>query len=194
MNSSRFANVKPIIEVDPKLPGVIAKVVAKATRLDPEKRYQTQKEMLADMKMIGQLIKSGKLDRPDIELTEGPPKTVMIVESSHEMQDLFRARFKKEGYRALVMRSPALALQRFDDEPDVADVVIFSCIGSGREGLDAFNRFAKTSSTAQVPAILLLDKIQTGWDKQAELANHRIALTMPVKMRQLRDTIKKLTD
>jgi serine/threonine-protein kinase len=194
MNSSRFANIKPIIEVDPKLPGVIAKVVAKATKLDPEKRYQTQKEMLADMKMIGQLIKSGKLDRPDIELTEGPPKTVMIVESSHEMQDLFRARFKKEGYRALVMRSPALALQRFDDDPDVADVVIFSCIGSGREGLDAFNHFAKTSSTTRVPAILLLDKIQTGWDKQAELADHRIALTMPVKMRQLRDTIKKLTD
>lgn len=194
MNNSRFANIKPILEVAPEIPGVIAKVVSKAIKIDPDKRYQTQKEMLADMKMIGQLIKSGKLDRPDIELTQGPPRTVMVVESSQEMQDVFRAKFKKEGYRALVMRNPALALQRFDGEPDVADVVIFSCIGLGRAGLEAFNQFAKTSATSRVPAILLLDKAQAEWGRDAEMADHRMTLAMPVKMRQLRAAVTKLVD
>ena len=67
----------------------------------------------------------------------------MIVESSQDMQDVFRARFKKEGYRALVMRNPSLALQRFDGETGVADVVIFSCIGLGREGLERFQPIRK---------------------------------------------------
>ena len=194
MNNSRFSNIKPIKEVDPSIPGVIAKVVSRAIKLDPEKRYQTQKEMLVDLKTIGQLIKSGKLDKADVDLVEnaGPPKTVMIVESSQEMQDVFRAKFKKDGYRVLVMRSPSLAMRRFDGEPGVADVVIFSCIGLGREGLEAFNQFAKTSATTRVSAILLLDKNQGEWSSVAELADHRVALTMPVKMRQLRDAIETL--
>ena len=194
MNNSRFSNIKPIKEIDSSIPGVIAKVVSKAIKLDPDKRYQTQKEMLVDLKTIGQLIKTGKLDKADIDIEEnaGPPKTVMIVESSVEMQDVFRAKFKKDGYRALVMRSPSLAMRRFDGEPGVADVVIFSCIGLGREGLDAFNHFAKTSATTRVPVILLLDKNQGEWASTAELAEHRKVLTMPVKMRQLRDAIETL--
>ena len=68
MNNSRFSNIKPIVDVDPEIPGVIAKVVGKAIKLDVEKRYQTQKEMLVDMKMVGQLIKNGKLDKADAVL------------------------------------------------------------------------------------------------------------------------------
>ena len=196
MNNSRFSNIKPIVDVDPKIPGVIAKVVGKAIKLDVDKRYQTQKEMLVDMKMIGQLIKNGKLDKADAILDEsaGPPKSVMIVESSAEMQDIFRAKFKKEGWRALVMRNPSLALRRFDGEPSVADVVIFSCIGLGRAGVDAFNEFATATATSRVPAILLLDKKHDGWESEAQLqAEHHLSLQMPVKMKQLRLAINQLT-
>ena len=196
MNNSRFSNIKPIVDVDPEIPGVIAKVVGKAIKLDVEKRYQTQKEMLVDMKMVGQLIKNGKLDKADAVLDEtmGPPKNVMIVESSAEMQDIFRAKFKKEGWRALVMRNPSLALRRFEGEPSVADVVIFSCIGLGRAGMDAFNEFASSNATRRVPAILLLDKKHDGWETEAQLdAEHRLALKMPVKMKQLRTAINQLT-
>ena len=35
MNNSRFANIKPILDVAPELPGPIAKVVSKAIKLDP---------------------------------------------------------------------------------------------------------------------------------------------------------------
>lgn len=194
MNNSRFSNIKPIQEVAPELPGIITKVVGKAIRLDVDKRYQTQKEMLVDLKMIQQLIKTGKLDKAeDLREDVGPQISVMIVESSQEMQDAFRARFKKEGWRALVMRSPSLALRRFEGEPDVADVIIFSCVGLGREAIDAFNHFARTPATSSAPAILLLDKLQENWKQHAELSDHRVAMTMPVKMRQLRDVINKLT-
>ena len=67
------------------------------------------------------------------------------------------------------MRSPSLALRRFEGEPDVADVIIFSCIGLGREAIDAFNHFARTPATSRAPAILLLDKMQDSWKQHAEL-------------------------
>lgn len=192
MNNSRFSNIKPIHEVAPDLPKIVAKVVGKAIRLDPTKRYQTQKEMLQDMKMLQQLLKSGKLDKAD-ELEESVTvgRTVMIVESNQQMQDVFRAKFKEAGNRALVMRNPSLALRRFDGEPGVADVVIFSCIGLGRAGLEAFQEFITGSATAKVPAILLLDKSQS-WQVETDLQDHHATLRMPVKMRQLRETIASL--
>ena len=142
--------------------------------------------------MLQQLHKSGKLDKVD-ELAETAPvgRTIMVVESNPQMQDIFRAKFKQDGNRALVMRNPSLALRRFDHEPGVADIVIFSCIGLGRAGLEAFNEFSANSATAKVPAILLLDKDQD-WQPQKELPQHQAWLQMPVKMRQLRDTISEL--
>ena len=193
MNNSRFSNIKPIQDHDPNLPSFLAKIVGKAVKLDPEKRYQHFKEMLVDLKTAGQLIKSGKLDRDDFDAEDvRPPKSVMIVESSQEMQDALRNRLKKEGYRALVMRNAALAMKRFEGESKVADVVIFSCIGLGREGLDAFNHFSKTSATSRVPAILLLDKAQAGWSELALTAEHRVVLKMPVKMRAIREALSRL--
>lgn len=191
MNNSRFSNLKPIQSVDPELPAVLSKIVAKAIKLDPNERYQTQTAMLVDLKTAGMLIKNGKLERADIDLEAAAPKNVMIVESSAEMQDVFRARLKKEGYRALVMRNVSLAMRRLEGEDNVADAVIFSCIGLGREGLEAFNAFAKNSATCKLPAILLLDKQHTDWAKHAELADHRVVLQMPVKMRQLREALEK---
>lgn len=193
MNNSRFSNIKPILDVDPNLPSFLAKIVGKAVKLDPEKRYQHFKEMLVDLKTAGQLIKSGKLDRDDFDTEDvRPPKSVMIVESSQEMQDALRNRLKKEGYRALVMRNASLALKRFDGEAKVADVVIFSCIGLGREGLEAFNQFARATASSRIPAILLLDRVQAEWAELAQTAEHRVVLTMPVKMRAIREALGKL--
>ena len=192
MNNSRFHNIKPIHEVDPDLPKIVAKVVGKAIRLDPEKRYQQQKEMLQDMKMLQQLYKAGKLDSAeDLDETEAVGRTIMIVESNPQMQDVFRSKFKQDGNRALVMRNPSLALRRFESEPKVADVVIFSCIGLGRAALEAFDEFASGSLTAKVPAILLLDKDQD-WQPKTSSGDHRSILHMPVTMRQLRTAIAKL--
>ena len=47
MNNSRFHNIKPLHEVAPDLPKIVSKVVGKAIRLDPEKRYQQQKGNVA---------------------------------------------------------------------------------------------------------------------------------------------------
>jgi len=197
MSSVRFQEIKPLQEVDPELPMRLAMITNKALELNPEKRFQTQNEMLVEMKAAGERIKEGKLDREDASLETAnslgaQAKTVMIVESSAEVQDLFRERLKKEGYRVLVMRSPSLAMRRLDGEPGVANCVVFSCLGLGSEGLDAFNLFGRNGPTKSVPAILLLAKKQKDWESQAALCDHRIVVTMPVKMSQFHQTLRQL--
>ncbi len=200
LSSNRYRDIKPINEVDQDVPRRIAMIVRKAMDLNPDKRYQTQGELLGELKLTLKQLKEGSLDRDDADsngaadVPLGPPKSVMVVESNPQMQDKFRSRMKKEGYRVLVMRDPSLAMRRFESEPEVADCVVFSCLDLGREGVDAFNRFGNLAATRNTPAILLLDKKQQEWEAQAETTDRRIVLTMPISMRQLRAAITKITN
>ena len=197
MNTSRFNNIKPIKVVAPELPPRVAMIVKKAMELDPEKRYQSQTEMLADLKIVQLRLKEGRLDQEEdpetvANVTTTTQKSVMIVESNPEMQDVFRTRLKKEGFRVLVMRDPALALQRFEREPNVADCVVFSCLDLGSQAAQAFVRFGQLTSTKHLPAVLLLDTKQKAWAEQVETNEHRMILTMPIKMRELRSILEKV--
>jgi CheY-like chemotaxis protein len=198
LSNSRYQDVKPVSEIDPDLPRRIVMIVHKAMELNPEKRYQTQTEMLTDLRVTRKRLKEGDLaDGEDLENGNvaaplGPTKSVMIVESNPNMQDVFRRRLKKEGYRVLVMRNPSLAALRFEQEPNVADCVVFSCLDLGSQGVEAFNHFGRMAATKHIPAILLLDKKQQSWKDQADQTGQRVVLTMPVKMKQLREILRHM--
>ena len=48
--------------------------------------------------------------------------------------------------------------------------------------------------TISVPALLLLDEPQKGWKEQASVAEHRIVMTMPITMKDLRSKLAALMD
>ena len=48
--------------------------------------------------------------------------------------------------------------------------------------------------TVSVPAVLLLDEPQKDWKQQASVAEHRIVLTMPITMKDLRSKLAALMD
>jgi serine/threonine-protein kinase len=124
---------------------------------------------------------------------EGATRTVMIVESKIEAQDLLRERLKKHGYRVLIFSDPLRAITRFEDaDRRPADCVVFSTVNLGRSALDAFNKFGVLASTKDVPAILFVDEKQTELVKSAALSEHRVLLSMPLKVRELRSTLLKL--
>src|SRR5260221_830659 len=73
---------------------------------------------------------------------EGADRTIMIVESRIEMQDVFREKLKKYGYRVLVFSDPARAIVRIEDAPTkLIDCILFSTLALGDEALEAFNKF-----------------------------------------------------
>jgi serine/threonine-protein kinase len=183
--------------VAPTIPLALARVVSKAIELDPARRYQTPGEMLADLKLAAKRVadaKDGQVAHEDAVRLEGQddqgqPRKLMIVESDHKMQDVFRDLFKKQGYRVLVTNDPERLFQRLYDDIRAFDVLLISSGQIGREALDAFNKLGQDQRTRKVPAVLLLGEQHGAWMKEAVGSPHRIVAKMPLKSRQLRQAI-----
>lgn len=195
---ARYQDIKPILELVPKLPLPLAVVVNKALEFDPEKRYQTPGDMLVELKLAIKRVKGAKEGRvsggtelhSDEGLDEqGQPRKLLIIESDVKMQDMLRELFKKNGYRVLVMSDPARVMDRFFQDPKAADAVLFTTISNGRAALDAFNRFAQEPSTRDLPTVLLLDQSHSSWDEKAQTSENRVVVKMPIKQRELRGAL-----
>lgn len=194
---ARYRDIKPILDLVPKLPMALAMVVGKALEFDPERRYQTPGDMLIDLKLAIKRVKTAaEGGRVEQELSsheghdeQGRPRRLMIVESDVKMQDKLRDLFKTNGYRVLVSSDPDRVLERFYSDPKAADVILFSTGNNGRAALEVFNRFAQEPVTRELPAVLLLDKNHHDWADEAQTADHRAVARMPIKMRELREVL-----
>ena len=116
----------------------------------------------------------------------------MFVESNVQLQDIMRERLKTKGFRVLVTRDPERALGRFATGDKVADCVIFSTSELGESALEAFNKFGEGAHTNTIPAILLLGEHHQSWKAKAKLGQHRVLVSMPIKLRQLREVLARL--
>jgi CheY-like chemotaxis protein len=116
----------------------------------------------------------------------------MVVESHTGLQDVFRDKLKANGFRVLVTRDAERALSRFSDNPQPADCILFSSVELGEPALAAFNRLGDSEHTINLPAILLLGENQQTWLERAKVSDHRVVLQMPLKLRELRDTLTRL--
>jgi serine/threonine-protein kinase len=205
MNVSRFGEVKPINAIDPDLPVPIVSIVNHAMCLDPEARYQDPNEMLSDLKRAKLVLEkgeeraaaaaseSGESDQPMAPSDmEGIGRTILVVESGIEMQNVLRGQLKKRGYKVLITNDPARAIQRFEDEIRVADCAIFSAQDLGDQAVAAFNRLGASEQTSSTPAILLVDSRHKGLIEAAQTAEHRVLLPMPLKIKELRAALSKL--
>ena len=206
LNVSRFREVPHINKFAPDCPANVAAVVHKAMEFDPLKRYQTAAQLAEDLKTTQARLEAGDTvttariaagrEEPtdDEEISnEGANKTIMLVESKLEFQDLIREKLKKRGYRVLVISDPMRALTRFSpDEEQPADCVLFSAPELGAAALEAFNEFGSAAHTANIPAILLVDRKQQFVIRSAQLGPKRMMLAMPLKVRDLRVSLLRL--
>lgn len=205
LSKSRFEDVNPITKVDPSIPRTITAVVNRAMELNVIERYQSPGEMLADLQIVMQRLnepytapaeedeaasKSGIAASSDAPTV--PRRTLIFVESNVALQDIIRARLKHNGYRVLVMADPDRALARFADGSRAADCVIFSTGELGETSFDAFNRFADGQHTRNIPAVLLLGENHADWKSKAKLNDHRVVVSMPIKLRQVRELLARL--
>jgi eukaryotic-like serine/threonine-protein kinase len=193
-----YRDIKPILEIVPKLPLAFAMVVNKALEFEPDRRYQTPSDMLVELKLAIKRVKAAKEGRQAAGQQlhsregldeQGEPRKLMIVASDVKMQDMLRELFKKNSYRVLVLGDPERAMMRFFDDNRAADAVLFTTSGNGRAAVEGFNRFGQEGATRELPAVLLLDQIHHHWEEDAKVADHRLVAKMPIKMRQLREAL-----
>ncbi|MCU0709849.1 MAG: serine/threonine-protein kinase [Pirellula sp.] len=193
--------------VAPGLPDFVYAICNKAMEFQPDKRYQTPGQMLADVEAAIKRIQNpesavpvavgGSTDVEHIdpeEQMEGQGKTVMIIESKAELQDLLREKLKKRGYRVLVFSDPERALARFSPEETIpADCVVLCAVDLGNHALEAFNTLVQQEHTKNIPVIMLVDPKQQHIIRGANTSAHHVLLPMPLKVRELRQALVQLT-
>ncbi len=192
-----FASIRPVAELAPETPMPLTMVVSKALELDPERRYQSPGDMLTDLKIAVRRAKSGiagegqkaELVSREGIAEDGQPRRLMVVESDTKRQDVLRELFKRNGYRVLVTSDPDRAMTRFLSDPSAADFVLFCSASVGQAAVDVFNRFGQETITKSLPSILLLDETHGELASLAEVAQHRAVVQMPIKLRQLRESV-----
>ncbi len=196
MNKARLLDVVPISQRMPDLPKPLCMIVEKAMELDPSRRYQTAGEMALDLKTAAQRLIDGTINQVeklnDVKEELQQQQVVLVVESNVKLQDLLRKSLKKVGYRVLVMADPERAVNRLLDDPDMIDCVVFNAQELGQAAIDAFNKLGDDPRTHLVPAVLMLDDHQRGYAVAANTSDHRRILQMPIKVRDLRNTVAEL--
>lgn len=211
LSVTRYREIKPITTFVPDLPHRVVVLLHKLMELNPEQRVQTTSDAVRDIEFVCEAISRGETEAYNEELhdkaglpkpveeKEGVNRKVMVIESNVKIQNALREQLKKYGYRVLIFADPRRALLRFDgyvgdEESSIADVVIFGCAQIGPECLEAFNFFGENNETAKIPAILLTDDAQKHFKDNAKLDSHRIHLEMPIKIKQLRRSLKGLIE
>ena len=211
LSVGRFRDIPLITVHDPDIPHRIVTLVHRAMALNPSDRFQTPGEMLDAISAARDAIQSGDLEKYDaakaeIDIVaakkkpgqEGKGYTVMLIETNQKLQNNLRAKLKAVGYRVLVFTNPRRAIERimnhdedFEGGP-LAHCVLFGCGEIGQESLEAFNFFGSEDETKDIPAVLLTDIEQTHFISKGEFAEHRAHIEMPIKLRELRQSIIRI--
>lgn len=211
ISARRFKDIVPITDLQPGLPHRVVVLCHRLMELDPERRPQTPGLALKEVDSVIEAIEAGKTEQYDASLVEqhsdafqqqtskqaeGDGKTVMLIESNVKIQNVLRQRLKDLGYRVLILGDPKRGINRFENldpsEERPADCVIFGCSGLGRMGLEAFDYFSKSGNTASIPAMVLVPKEYKNLVSQLQLDEHRVALDLPLKFKNVRAALNHL--
>ncbi|MFO0014622.1 MAG: protein kinase domain-containing protein [Planctomycetota bacterium] len=207
LNVTRFLQIESLGDLTPGLPDFVHAICNKSMEFQPDKRYQSPGQMLADIEAAIHRLQNpevstatnvrGEEDAEVIDpeqLKEGEGKTVMVIESKAEIQDLLRDKLKKRGYKVLVFGSPERGLARFaPDEVQSIHCVVLCAVDLGNLALDAFNTLAEQEHTKSVPVIMLVDPRQDHIIRGAKTSESHVLLPMPLKVRELRQMLAHLT-
>ncbi len=188
---SRYRDVRPVREVDPGLPRAIVAIVDKLMAIDPDERYQSPTQVVADLRQCT----GTALAAPAVEVVEAAPPlapVIICVESRAKQQDALREYFTKHGYRVLVLTDPIRALNRVDSDHPAG--VIFIGESLGKEVVPVFLAAVKRCKKKGVPVILALSKkMGTLAEELPDSPGGRV-LKEAVTLRDIRQALTEMRD
>ena len=191
MSRRRFEDVERTLgqmAQDYNIPQAAVKVIAKAVALDPNQRHQTPAAFV-------EAIRSGRAELVGgVELAKQARRasgalTVYVVESNAKLQDAFRDKFKKLGFRVLMSTDADQAIKRYQTQPYHA--LIIDVGTAGNDGVDAYRRVLKEAEmmNLDIAGVLILNEDQKAWGASVlNLAGGKV-FVRPVTMKQLSDAL-----
>ena len=196
----------PIEKVLPELPHPLMAVIKKAMEIDPDRRYQSPKELLIDLEIAQRALSEPDpmqlLQQDDDTVIEDeesrasrrnkPRRSVMLVEADSKMQNVLRQHLKSRGFRVLMTGDPQRAMDRFHEAHPPAQCLIFSTVEVGESAVEAYEQFIGNPATIGIPAILLLGKEHQKWANRTDGRDHHVILQMPITLGHFREVLDRL--
>jgi len=119
-------------------------------------------------------------------------KTVLIVDSNPQTQASLKALMEKLEYNAFCINSPDDVRQTFAKDDLAAQCVLFNGQSLGIRAVRGFNDFSQYRGLRDVGAVLILDAGQGDWAEAVTLTPNRVILTMPIKVRDIREVLLQM--
>ncbi|HET6426294.1 MAG TPA: serine/threonine-protein kinase [Planctomycetaceae bacterium] len=188
---SRYRDVRPVRNLDPSLPWGICEIVDKLMTIDPDMRYQSPSEVVADLRRINGAAAESSSATSDEPAPKAAP-VVICVENRAKQQDALREYFTKHGYRVLVLTDPIRALNRVDSDQPAGLIFIGEALG--KEVVPVFQAAVKRCRKKGVPVVLALSKkLKTLAEELPESPGGRV-LTDAVTLRDIRHALSEMRD
>ncbi len=187
MNPRRYEMVEETLaKRAPELgiPKCVEKLIAKAVAFNPKERFQSPALFLDGIRAVRAELAG---DTGGLIRASGP-LTIYVVEAAPKLQDAFRDKFKKMGFRVLISADPGSAPRRYQQQPYHALLMDAGSAGTaGSEAVEAFQKVVQEAGAVrnELTAILILNDDQAAWGQPFEEGEFVRSFVRPVTMFQL---------
>ncbi len=170
------------------LPATVTALAAKMCAFDPNQRFQSTALLHEAVKAVRAEIAGGSAGT---HRQASGPLSIFVVENNAKLQDVFRDKFKKLGFRVLMSIDAAQAVKRYQQQPFHAVLIDVGSIG--REALEAFEHCQRAAQITglDLTAIAIFNEDQVGYAKSLVPKPGGHVFVRPVTMKQLASTLRE---
>lgn len=191
---SRYRDIRAIRSVDATIPSAVESVVDRLLAIDPNERYQTPTQLIADLRALlsgGELATVANSGANHVSSSANAAPTILCIENRVKQQDALREYFNKHGYRVLVLTDPLRALNRVESERVSALLLVGDALGS--EVINVFQAALARCKRRQTAVVLALSPKMAESCKKLTIPDHARVLTEGVTLRSIRQALIDVT-
>ena len=168
------------------LPPTVRNLIGKAAAMDPIRRFQTPDQFHDAVKAVRAEVTGVGGVPGDQSGRPAGPVSIFVVEENAKLQDVFRDKLKKIGFRVLMSIDPSQALKRYQQSPYHALLVDAGTTARG-PAVDAYQKVLKEAgmSHRDVAAVLILNEDDAAWAPALADKTGGEILIRPVTMKDL---------
>ena len=184
MRKQRFDRALTLQPGEIAAPPSVFQLLQKMMAFNPEERYQNPNQLLEAIRAV-----RAELEGTAVPTPTNTDRSVFVVEKNARLQDAFRDKFKKMGYRVFLAAEATIAWGRYRQKP--FDALILDAGAADADSVATFEKILNEAERQCRPCcgILLLSEGQAAWKEWVRPRPAVAVLVRPVTLKQVADQL-----